>query len=132
MDGTAAAIARKVLQRLRCMCFRRAAARTFSALELRKKAKRWQRRRALALHLLDIRPAGQGVRIRITHRPREHDVEGVSLDSLRPGSVCDVSAALGSWLIVQGYADPEMRRTQEDGALERRRTRSGLPDRRSK
>jgi len=74
-----------------------------------------------------------GVRIRITHRPREHDVEGVSLDSLRPGSVCDVSAALGSWLIVQGYADPEMRRTQEDGrARERRRTRTGLPDRRRK
>jgi hypothetical protein len=54
----------------------------------------------------------------------------VSLDALRPGSVCDVSAVLGSWLIVQGYADPEMRRTQEDGALERRRTRSELPDRR--
>jgi hypothetical protein len=56
----------------------------------------------------------------------------VSLDSLRPGSVCDVSAALGSWLIVQGYADPEMRRTPEEGLLERRRTRSELPDRRRK
>jgi hypothetical protein len=68
----------------------------------------------------------------MTHQPREHDVEGVSLDSLRPGSVFDVSVALGSWLIVQGYADPEMRRTQEDGSPERRRTRSGLPDRRRK
>jgi hypothetical protein len=70
------------------------------------------------------------VRIRITHPPRERDIEGLSLDSLRPGSVCDVSASLGSWLIVQGYADPEMRRTPEDGVLERRRTRSELPDRR--
>jgi hypothetical protein len=48
--------------------------------------------------------------------------------------VCDVSAALGSWLIVQGYADPEMRRTQEDGGARerRRRTRTELPDRRRK
>jgi hypothetical protein len=84
--------------------------------------------------LLDSGPQDTGVRIRITHRPREHDVEGVSLGSLRPGSVCDVSAALGSWLIVQGYADPEMRRTQEDGGARerRRRTRTELPDRRRK
>jgi hypothetical protein len=76
--------------------------------------------------------SGSSVRVRITERPRERDIEGVKLDALRPGSVCDVSAALGSWLIVQGYADPEMRRTPEDGTLERRRTRSQLPDRRRK
>jgi len=72
------------------------------------------------------------VRVRIRERPREHDIEGVRLDRLRPGSVCDVSAAVGTWLIVQGYAYPEMRRIPEDGLVERRRTRSELPDRRKK
>lgn len=72
-----------------------------------------------------------GVRVRITERPREHDIEGVRLDRLRPGSVCDVSAAVGSWLIVQGYAYPEMRKTPEDGRVEQP-TGSELPDRRRK
>ena len=75
---------------------------------------------------------GRGVRVRIRERPREHDIEGVRLDRFRPGSVCDVSAAVGTWLIVQGYAYPEMRRMPEDGLVERRRTRSELPDRRKK
>jgi hypothetical protein len=88
--------------------------------------------RMLAPALLNSVESGRSVRVRIRERPRERDIEGVKLDALRPGSVCDVSPALGSWLIVQGYAVPEMRRIPEDGALERRRTRSGLPDRRRK
>ena len=47
-------------------------------------------------------------------KPREHDIEGVSLDTLRLGTVCDVSASIGSWLIVQGYAYPEMRKLPEE------------------
>jgi hypothetical protein len=86
----------------------------------------------LAPALLKSIEPGKGVRVRIRERPHERDIEGVKLDTLRPGSVCDVSAALGTWLIVQGYAVPEMRRTVEDGALERRRTRGELPDRRRK
>ena len=57
---------------------------------------------------------GRGVRVRITVRPRERDIEGMSLDTLRPGSVCNVSASIGSWLIVKGYAYPEMRRAPEE------------------
>jgi hypothetical protein len=60
------------------------------------------------------------VRVRITERPKEHDLEGVSLDTLRPGTVCDVSALVGSWLILQGYAYPEMRHTPEDKEMETR------------
>lgn len=86
----------------------------------------------LAPALLKLDEPGRSVRVRIRERPRERDVEGVRLDALRPGSVCDVSVALGTWLIVQGYADPEMRRTPEDGTTERRRTRTELPDRRRK
>jgi hypothetical protein len=54
------------------------------------------------------------VRVRIIAKPREHDIEGVSLDTLRLGTVCDVSASIGSWLIVQGYAYPEMRKLPEE------------------
>jgi len=64
----------------------------------------------MAYELLDASNKGGGVRVRITERPREHDIEGVDLELLRPGTVCDVSATVGTWLIVQGYAYPEMRR----------------------
>jgi hypothetical protein len=60
------------------------------------------------------------VRVRITVRPRERVIDGMSLDTLRPGAVCDVSAAIGTWLIVQGYAYPEMRRPPEEDDLPRR------------
>jgi len=78
--------------------------------------------------LLEICNTVLGVRVRITKRPRELDIEGVRLDRLRPGSVCDVSAAVASWLIVKGYAYPEMRRTPEDSPADQ----SELPDRRRK
>jgi len=56
------------------------------------------------------------VKVRIRVKPHEHEVDGVKLDSLIPGAVRDVSAALGSWLIASGYADLEMR---SDGARPR-------------
>jgi hypothetical protein len=40
------------------------------------------------------------------------------LDGFRPGTVRDVSASVGAWLIANRYADPEMRRsdsTADDG-----------------
>jgi hypothetical protein len=49
------------------------------------------------------------VRVRITATPREHEVDGVHLDGLLRGSVREVSPSIGSWLIAQGYAEPEMR-----------------------
>jgi hypothetical protein len=70
------------------------------------------------------------VRVRIITKPREHDIEGVSLDTLRPGRVCDVSPTIGSWLIVQGYAYPEMRRTDDDEIVGQ--PKSASPERRRK
>jgi hypothetical protein len=69
------------------------------------------------------------VRVRITVRPRERVIDGMSLDNLRPGSVCDVSATIGTWLIVQGYAYPEMRRLPEEHDIAGRRVKR---DRREK
>jgi len=40
----------------------------------------------------------------------EREVDGVKLDRLASGMVRDVSPSLASWLIVEGYAEPEMRR----------------------
>ena len=37
-------------------------------------------------------------------------MDGVRLDRLEPGTVREVSAAIASWLIVEGYAVPEMRK----------------------
>ena len=78
-----------------------------------------------------MRNKSRGVRVRIIAKPREHDIEGVSLDTLRLGKVCDVSATVGSWLIVQGYAYPEMRRTAEDEESVRQ-PKSVSPERRRK
>jgi hypothetical protein len=75
---------------------------------------------------------GRGVRVRITVRPRERDIEGMSLDTLRPGSVCDVSASIGTWLIVKGYAYPEMRRGPEEDEFPARPVKRNLSDRRRK
>ena len=38
----------------------------------------------------------------------------MELGRLQPGTVRDVSPTVGTWLIVQGYAYPEMRRTNDD------------------
>ena len=75
---------------------------------------------------------GRGVRVRITVRPRERDIEGMSLDTLRPGAVCDVSASIGSWLIVKGYAYPEMRSGPEEDEIPARPVKRDLSDRRRK
>ncbi len=54
-------------------------------------------------------PMGTNVKVRITEKPRERELDGVSLDRLERGSVREVSSSIGSWLITQGYADAEMR-----------------------
>ena len=51
------------------------------------------------------------MKVRIRKTPVEPEVDGVKLDRLAPGAVRDMSASLASWLIVEGYAEPEMRRT---------------------
>jgi len=54
------------------------------------------------------------MKVRITERPREPEVDGVHMDGLAPGMIRDVSASIGSWLIVRGYAEPEMRHTARE------------------
>jgi len=54
------------------------------------------------------------VRIRIKRTPREEELDGVRLDGLQPGMVKEVSASVGSWLVAEGYALPEMRRNTEE------------------
>ncbi|HJZ71141.1 MAG TPA: hypothetical protein VKE51_05335 [Vicinamibacterales bacterium] len=50
------------------------------------------------------------MKVRITRAPREHELDGVKLDRLQPGTVREVSADLGTWLVAERYADVEMRR----------------------
>jgi hypothetical protein len=73
------------------------------------------------------------VKVRITEKPRERELDGVSLDRLERGTVREVSPSIGSWLITQGYADPEMRHesTEENQDLGRfgRRIRDTAHDR---
>jgi len=51
------------------------------------------------------------VKVRIRETPHEREVDGVSLSGFLPGTVRDVSPSIGSWLIAQEYALPEMRST---------------------
>jgi hypothetical protein len=57
---------------------------------------------------------GEIVKVRITEKPREHELDGVRLDGYLRGMVRDVSPLMGAWLITEGYAEPEMRQTRED------------------
>ena len=50
------------------------------------------------------------VKVRIRRTPEEEELDGVPLDSMRPGVVREVSPSIGAWLIVERYAVPEMRR----------------------
>jgi hypothetical protein len=50
------------------------------------------------------------VKVRIRKTPEEEELDGVRLDSMRPGVVREVSASIGAWLIAERYAVPEMRR----------------------
>jgi hypothetical protein len=58
------------------------------------------------------------LKIRIKKTPAERDIDGVSLKGMTPGTVRDVSAVLGSWLITEGYADSEMRQGRLTDELE--------------
>jgi hypothetical protein len=50
------------------------------------------------------------VKVRIRCTPREHEMDGVRLDTLRPGAVREMPPVLASWLVAERYADVEMRR----------------------
>jgi len=54
------------------------------------------------------------MKVRISRTPVQREIDGVRLDRLRPGSVREVSSSLATWLIVEGYAEPEMRRVPRD------------------
>jgi hypothetical protein len=49
------------------------------------------------------------VKVRIKETPREHELDGIRLDHFHRGELRDVSPSIGSWLITEGYAEPEMR-----------------------
>jgi len=78
------------------------------------------------------------MKVRITETPREPEVDGVHLDGLARGTVREVSPSIGSWLILQGYAEPEMRQASREenqdlsGGIKRvRDTAHDRPHRRS-
>ncbi len=61
--------------------------------------------------------AAISVKVRIRCTPREHELDGVRLDTLQPGAVREMPPGLGSWLVTERYADVEMRhdaRAHED------------------
>ena len=60
------------------------------------------------------------MKVRITRKPVEREVDGVNLDRLAPGAVRDVSTSLASWLIAEGYAEPEMRHRDRHVEIDRR------------
>ena len=78
------------------------------------------------------------VKVRISKKPDVDEMDGVRLDDMQPGDVREVSPSIGSWLIAEGCAEPEMRREyhahEEDFLSTRRSTADdfkGGPRRRS-
>ena len=65
------------------------------------------------------------MKVRIRKTPDVTEVDGVYVGDMKPGSVREVSSSIGSWLIAEGFADPEMRRefrTHEEDFLVGRAT----------
>jgi len=58
------------------------------------------------------------VRVRITRKPLEREIDGVSLDRMVPGSIREVSSTMAAWLIAEGYGVPEMRHDALDESQE--------------
>ena len=56
------------------------------------------------------------LRIRITALPHDRQAEGFDLRRFEPGQAYEVSARLGEFMIVMGYAQVEMRRFERDTA----------------
>jgi hypothetical protein len=56
------------------------------------------------------------LRIRITALPHDRHAEGFDLRRFEPGQAYEVSARLGEFMIVMGYAQVEMRRFERDTA----------------
>ena len=50
------------------------------------------------------------VKVRIRKTPEISELDGVRLDGMTPGAVREVSPSIGSWLVAEHYAEPEMRR----------------------
>jgi hypothetical protein len=70
------------------------------------------------------------VKVRISKTPDIDELDGVRLDDMTPGAVREVSSSIGSWLIAERYAEPEMRnsrRVYEDDFLVGRDTASDRP-----
>jgi hypothetical protein len=59
------------------------------------------------------------VKVRIKNTPHQREIDGIKLDRFVPGDAYEVSASVGSWLIAEGYAWPEMRNEQEPGEKKR-------------
>jgi hypothetical protein len=49
------------------------------------------------------------VKVRIKETPREEEIDGVRLNNMKAGSIREVSPSIGSWLVAERYAVPEMR-----------------------
>jgi hypothetical protein len=67
--------------------------------------------------------------------PEESEIDGVRLDTLKAGTVREVSSTFGFWLVAQGYAVPEMRHDPGSAApadlrafIEKRRNRHRRKD----
>lgn len=49
------------------------------------------------------------MKVRIKKAPAEREIDGLDLGRFTPGSIRDISPTTATWLIAEGYAEPEMR-----------------------
>jgi hypothetical protein len=57
--------------------------------------------------------------------PRERELDGVRLDTLKGGMIYDVSPTIAAWLMAQGYAASEMRSLSPQQPLDKLHSRHG-------
>ena len=72
------------------------------------------------------------MKVRIKATPPEREIEGIKLDHFDPGSVREVSPAIGAWLMAEGHAVLEMRNSAHHDQRKQSHTKQlyGFKDRR--
>jgi hypothetical protein len=66
------------------------------------------------------------VKVRIKATPPQQEIDGIKLDRLDPGTVRDVSPAIGAWLMAEGHAVLEMRNPANNDQRKQSHTKKQL------
>ena len=66
------------------------------------------------------------MKVRIRKTPEQEELDGIWLADMQPGAVREVSSSIGSWLVAERYAVPEITPHEDDFLVDGERTPSRI------